>query len=183
MHKYIGAVIAERNILSPLRLFVIKKPINYAGTSGKRNRFFTQKLHVQMANSHWPPQSQTNTQPLPSFWPTSFSLLSTFKKSKKHIVLKRNKGTLTSYPLPLSCGKEIQSLDLWYLDKSKICKNSTTVKSQLRKVLAFQQIDCLWIPPQVWCAMGRSQGAGGGAQGHLAPWLEPASPICHKKAY
>jgi hypothetical protein len=34
--------------------------------------YFTQKLHVQMANSHRSPQSQTNTQPMPSFWPTSF---------------------------------------------------------------------------------------------------------------
>jgi hypothetical protein len=52
MRQDIGAVIAERNILSPLCLFVMKSPINYAGTSVKGNRFFTHKLHVQMANSH-----------------------------------------------------------------------------------------------------------------------------------
>jgi hypothetical protein len=34
---------------------------------GKGNRFFTQKLHVHLANSHRSPQSQTNTQPMPAF--------------------------------------------------------------------------------------------------------------------
>jgi hypothetical protein len=34
---------------------------------GRGNMFFTQKLHVQMANSHRSPLSQTNTQPMPYF--------------------------------------------------------------------------------------------------------------------
>ncbi len=48
-----------------------ESPINKAVASGK-NTFFTQKLHIQMANGHRSPQSQTNTQPMPFFWPTSF---------------------------------------------------------------------------------------------------------------
>ncbi len=37
----------------------------------RRKQGFYTKLHVQMANSHWSPQSRTNTQPpLASFWPT-----------------------------------------------------------------------------------------------------------------
>ncbi len=47
-----------------------------------RKLFSTQKLNVQMVNSHRSPQSQTsNTQPLPSFWPTSFfiTIYCTFK--------------------------------------------------------------------------------------------------------
>jgi hypothetical protein len=47
MRQYIGAVKAERNILTPLHIFIMKSPINYAGTSGKGNGFFTKKLHAQ----------------------------------------------------------------------------------------------------------------------------------------
>jgi hypothetical protein len=37
----IGAVITERNILTPLRLFVVTMPIQKAVASGKGNRLFT----------------------------------------------------------------------------------------------------------------------------------------------
>ncbi len=43
MRQYISTVIAERNILSPLCLFVMKSPINQAGASGKETRFFYTK--------------------------------------------------------------------------------------------------------------------------------------------
>jgi hypothetical protein len=49
-----------------LRL-VQPSPINYAGASRKGNMFFTQKLYVQIANTHGMPQSQTKTQPMLSF--------------------------------------------------------------------------------------------------------------------
>jgi hypothetical protein len=62
----IGGVLAERNIFSPLFLFVKMSPVNLAVASGNGNMFFTQKLHVQMANIHRSPQSQTKTQPWPS---------------------------------------------------------------------------------------------------------------------
>ncbi len=60
--------------------FVETSPNNYAGASGKGNMFFTQKLCVQSANTHRPPQSHTNTQPMLSFWSHHFSLPSTFKQ-------------------------------------------------------------------------------------------------------
>jgi hypothetical protein len=50
-----------------LCLFVETSPINYAGKSGKRNRYFIQKLHLQMANSYRWPQSQTDVQLIVSF--------------------------------------------------------------------------------------------------------------------
>ncbi len=50
MRQYIGAVRAENNILSPLCLFVETMPIKKAGASGNGNRFFTQKLYIQIAN-------------------------------------------------------------------------------------------------------------------------------------
>jgi hypothetical protein len=55
-------------------------PINYAGASGKGNMLFTQNLHVQMANSHRSPLSETNTQPMPLSDPTNFLLLSTINE-------------------------------------------------------------------------------------------------------
>jgi hypothetical protein len=48
----IGGVIAERNILSRLACFVKTSPVNLAVASGNGNMVFTQKLLVQMANSH-----------------------------------------------------------------------------------------------------------------------------------
>ncbi len=47
----IGAVITERNILTPLHLFVMTSPINKAVASGNGNRLFTEKRHVQIANN------------------------------------------------------------------------------------------------------------------------------------
>jgi hypothetical protein len=50
MRQYIGAVIAVRNFFTPLCLFRQTSPNNLAVASGNGNRFFTQKLHVQIAN-------------------------------------------------------------------------------------------------------------------------------------
>jgi hypothetical protein len=62
MRQYIGGGIAERNILSPLCLFVKTSPFKLTVARGIGNRFLTQKLHVQIAiNSRWP-QSQTDAQ-------------------------------------------------------------------------------------------------------------------------
>jgi hypothetical protein len=63
----IGGVIADSNILSRFCPFVKTSPVNLAVASGNGNMVFTQKLHVPMANSHRSPQSQTKTQPMPSF--------------------------------------------------------------------------------------------------------------------
>ncbi len=41
MTSPIGAVITERNILTPLHLFVVTMPINKDVASGKGNRLFT----------------------------------------------------------------------------------------------------------------------------------------------
>jgi hypothetical protein len=46
MRQYIGAVIAEMNILSPLCIFIKTSPISLAVASGTGNRYFTQKIHV-----------------------------------------------------------------------------------------------------------------------------------------
>jgi hypothetical protein len=64
MHQYIGAVIAEPEgkILSPLCLLVKTSPFILAVASGNGNRFFTQKLHVQIANKPRSPQSQMDAQ-------------------------------------------------------------------------------------------------------------------------
>jgi hypothetical protein len=44
----IGAVITERNNLTPLRLFFMTSPIYKAVASGKGNRLFTEKRNVQI---------------------------------------------------------------------------------------------------------------------------------------
>jgi hypothetical protein len=72
MRQYIGAVRAENNILSPLCLFVETMPIKKAGASGDGNRFFTQKLYVQIANKLRSPQCRTEVQLLSPFQPISF---------------------------------------------------------------------------------------------------------------
>jgi hypothetical protein len=43
-------------------IFVETSSVNKAGTSGKGNRFFTQKLHVQMTNS-----TNSNQSPVPDY--------------------------------------------------------------------------------------------------------------------
>jgi hypothetical protein len=60
MRQYIGAVIALRNIFTPLCLFIQTSPNNLAVASGNGNRFFTQKLHVQVANKLRSPQYRTS---------------------------------------------------------------------------------------------------------------------------
>jgi hypothetical protein len=55
----IGAVITERNNLTPLRLFVLTSPINKAVASGKGIRLFTEKQHVQIKNNPQSPQCWT----------------------------------------------------------------------------------------------------------------------------
>ncbi len=67
MRQYIGGVIAERNILSPICLIVQTSPINLANGNG--NRFFAQKLHVQIAYNPRSPHSpmQTDVQLIVSF--------------------------------------------------------------------------------------------------------------------
>jgi hypothetical protein len=47
MASPIQKVITERNILTPLRLFIMTSPINKAVASGKGYRLFTEKQHVQ----------------------------------------------------------------------------------------------------------------------------------------
>ena len=44
----IGAVIAKRNILTPLRLFIVTMPIQKAVASGNGNIDFTEKRHIQI---------------------------------------------------------------------------------------------------------------------------------------
>jgi hypothetical protein len=44
----IGAVITERNILTPLRLFVLTLPIQKAVASGKEIKSITEEGHVQI---------------------------------------------------------------------------------------------------------------------------------------
>ncbi len=51
MRQYIGGVIAERNVLSPLCLLVKSSLFNWALASGNGNRFFTQKWHLQITNN------------------------------------------------------------------------------------------------------------------------------------
>jgi hypothetical protein len=46
MSNTIGAVITERNILTPLFLCIQTSPIDFAVASGNENRLFTGKLHV-----------------------------------------------------------------------------------------------------------------------------------------
>jgi hypothetical protein len=55
----IGAVIAERNILTPLCLFIMASPIIKAVAGGNGNRLFTEKRHVQIAKNPGSPQCQT----------------------------------------------------------------------------------------------------------------------------
>jgi hypothetical protein len=50
--------VAERNILTPLCLFIQTLPINKAVASGNGNRLFTEKRHVQIANNPRSPQCQ-----------------------------------------------------------------------------------------------------------------------------
>jgi hypothetical protein len=65
MSQYIGGVIAERKIFSLLCLLV-KKTLNLAVAGGNGNRFFTQKLNVQIEKSPRSPQFQTDAQWLSS---------------------------------------------------------------------------------------------------------------------
>jgi hypothetical protein len=59
MASPIGAVITERKILTPLRLFIQTSPIDFAEASGNRNRLFTGKLHVQITDKLRSQQYQT----------------------------------------------------------------------------------------------------------------------------
>jgi hypothetical protein len=68
----IGAVITERNILTPLRLFIMTSPINKAVARGNGNRLFTEKQHIQIANNPQSPQCQTEPELLCPSWPPSF---------------------------------------------------------------------------------------------------------------
>jgi hypothetical protein len=58
--------------MSPVCLFVQTSLINLAGMGGNGNRFSTQKLHVQSANSLRSPQCQTKAQLLFPSRPPSF---------------------------------------------------------------------------------------------------------------
>ncbi len=60
-----------------LCLFVKTSPINLSVASGNIIMFFTQKLHIQMANSHLSPQPHSHSHLSD---PPHFSLLSTFKE-------------------------------------------------------------------------------------------------------
>ncbi len=51
----------------PFQLFIQTSPNNLAVASGNGNRFFTQKLHVQIANKLRSPQCQTKVQLLSPF--------------------------------------------------------------------------------------------------------------------
>jgi hypothetical protein len=75
----IGAVITERNTLTPLCLFIMTLPFNKAVASGNGNRFFTWKQHVQIANDPRRHNARTrlNYHVLPDT--LHFSLPSTFK--------------------------------------------------------------------------------------------------------
>jgi hypothetical protein len=68
MRQYIEGVIAERNILSPLCLLVETSPF----ASGNGNRYFTQKLHVKIANNPRSSQAQTDAHILSPSRPISF---------------------------------------------------------------------------------------------------------------
>jgi hypothetical protein len=56
----------------PLCLFVKTSPVYLPVASGNGNMFFTQKLHVQIANNPRSPQSQTESQWWSPSRPTSF---------------------------------------------------------------------------------------------------------------
>jgi hypothetical protein len=70
VRQYIGAVRAVKNIFTPLCLIVQTLPNNLAVASGNGNRFFTQKLHVQITNKLRSPQCRTKVQLLSPFRPT-----------------------------------------------------------------------------------------------------------------
>ncbi len=72
MRQSIGAVRAEKNILSPLCLFVETLPINKAVASKHGKRILTQEWHVQIANKRRSSQCRTIAELLSSSWPTSF---------------------------------------------------------------------------------------------------------------
>jgi hypothetical protein len=57
LRQYIGGV--DRNILSPL---TSASPFNLAVSRGNGNRFFAQKLHVEIANNPQSPHSQIESQ-------------------------------------------------------------------------------------------------------------------------
>jgi hypothetical protein len=59
--------IAERNKMTRFAYSSRLCLFNLTVTSGNGNKVFTQKLHVQLANSHPSQQSQTKIQPWPSF--------------------------------------------------------------------------------------------------------------------
>jgi hypothetical protein len=75
----IGAVITERNVLTPLRLFVVTMPIQKAVASRKGNRLFTDLLQVQIKNNPRSPQWLQKLNYLLLSDPRHFSLPSTFK--------------------------------------------------------------------------------------------------------
>ncbi len=79
MRQYIDAVIAVRNIFTPLCLFIQTSTNNLAVAGGNGNGFFTQKLHVQIANKLRSPKCRTKFNYCLRFDQPNFSLPSTFK--------------------------------------------------------------------------------------------------------
>jgi hypothetical protein len=63
----------ERNILTPLCLFIMPSPINKDVANGNGKKLFTEKnRHVQIANNPGSPQCQTEAEFLCPSRPTSF---------------------------------------------------------------------------------------------------------------
>jgi hypothetical protein len=76
----IYAVITERNILTPLCLFIQASPIDFAVATGKGNEFFTGKLNVQIAMNFDRHNAGLKFNYCHRFDPRHFSLLSTLSK-------------------------------------------------------------------------------------------------------
>jgi hypothetical protein len=83
MRQYIGAVITVRNIFTPLCLFIQTSPNNLAVASRSGNRFFTQKLHVQISNNFDRHNAGLTFNYCLRFDPPNFSLPSTFNTTLK----------------------------------------------------------------------------------------------------
>jgi hypothetical protein len=107
MRQYIGAVIAGRNIFTPLYLFIQTSPNNLAVASRNGNRFFTQKLYVQFANKLHRHNAGLKFSYCLRFDLPNFSLPSTFKcflTSVCQLFLLKNKNEqkpVTKMPMPM----------------------------------------------------------------------------------